>query len=179
MYRVCTYLYVNIWRFGFVGIWQIPLIYNFFCTCDMDEHMTFFMSHMTILYMYWFITLRHMTFFASHMTNLMEIILPFHTYGTYDIFYVTYDNFVYVLFITLRAYDIFCIAYDKLMEIILSFHTCGAYDICYVAYDNFDGNLNFNVWRIWCIWQFSLKIRVEVGGFKGFGLYFVYCCTIL
>ena len=68
-----------------------------------------------------------MTFFASHMTNLMEIILPFRAYGTYDIFYVTYDNFVYVLFITLRAYDIFCIAYDK-----------------------FDGN-NFIVSRMWRI----------------------------
>ena len=30
------------------------------------------------------------------MTKLAEIILPFGAYGTYDIFYVAYDNFVYL-----------------------------------------------------------------------------------
>ena len=43
-----------------------------FGTSEMDEHMTFFMSHMTIL---------------------MEIIVRFRAY---DIFYVAYDKFVCV-----------------------------------------------------------------------------------
>ena len=50
-------------------------------------HMTFCMLHMTILYIYGFITLRACDIIASHMTKLTEIlILMFGTYGAYDKF---------------------------------------------------------------------------------------------
>ena len=60
------------------GYDKFPLIYNIFCTCDMDEHITFFMSHITILYMCRFITLKAYDIFESHMTILTENrLLPF------------------------------------------------------------------------------------------------------
>ena len=110
--------------------------------------MTFFMSHMTILYMYWFITLRAYDIFCIAYDKFDGNNFTIFTHVAHMTFFMSHMTILYMYwFITLRAYDIFASHMINFMEITFLF-AFRAYDIFYVAYDNFDRKLNFNVWHM-------------------------------